>query len=310
MDLFALFTAWQLLCTGILAAAVSREGAKETYAYLKQLEKHAQVEFNDFGPTSNHINCKSFSLKDAEYYATYAGLAYCKDAAIRRWDCGHCLKLGRKNEVSTHDNPYNKTRALLVVDSKRKEIVLAFRGTKHSLKNWWLNVSFRKTQFIAGKVHSGFNQVAQHLKGYYIEKLKSHLIAHPDYTLVITGHSLGGAAALLSAAILQAELKIKWPRIRLITYGQPRVGDKEFATWLNLKPLCKIRVVNEDDPVPHTPPMFMNFQHTHTEMFINRGRARICRTDQSEDRSCSNSKKFYLGFEKHSSAFKTIFGTV
>ncbi|KAJ9075003.1 hypothetical protein DSO57_1000943 [Entomophthora muscae] len=289
MNLFALLSAYQILCTSILAAVINRAGTRED-------------------ANSSKINCNLFSVLGAEYYSRYAGLAYCTDDTLEKWDCGHCVKLGKKDEVLTYYNPYNKTRVLLLVDSKRKEIILAFRGTKHSLKNWRLNLSFRKTQFIAGKVHSGFNQVAQHLKGYYIEKLKSHLIAHPDYTLVITGHSLGGAAALLSAAILQAELKINWSLIRLITYGQPRVGDKEFATWFNAQPLCKIRVVNEDDPVPHTPPMFMNFQHTHTEMFINNGTPKLCSTRLAEDPTCSDSNRFDLNFQKHRSVFRTFFG--
>lgn len=66
----------------------------------------------------------------------------------------------------------------------------------------------------------------------------------------VTGHSLGGAlAVLLTATLLENEIPVEG----LYTFGAPRVGDKAFARGLNraLTGKAHYRVVNEGDLVPH-----------------------------------------------------------
>lgn len=53
--------------------------------------------------------------------------------------------------------------------------------------------------------------------------------AHPDYTLFVTGHSLGAAAAALCSADLLDRFNIP---STLYTFGEPRVGDHAFASIL------------------------------------------------------------------------------
>ena len=68
----------------------------------------------------------------------------------------------------------------------------------------------------------------------------------------VSGHSLGGALAVLLAATL-AENGI--PVAGLYTFAAPRVGDEAFAEQLNgsLAGKAHWRVVNEADLVPHLP---------------------------------------------------------
>jgi hypothetical protein len=84
-----------------------------------------------------------------------------------------------------------------------------------------------------------------------VEALK----AHEDGTrsLWITGHSLGGALAMLTAAFL-ANVQ-NHPLAGVYTFGQPRVGDPVFQRRYD-ETLGDItfRCVNNCDPVPHLPP--------------------------------------------------------
>ena len=75
---------------------------------------------------------------------------------------------------------------------------------------------------------------------------------HPGFGLLVTGHSLGGALAHLSAF----ELASSHPAVacHLITFGCPRVGNARFAGALDMLPsLTTHRVQNMLDPICHGP---------------------------------------------------------
>ncbi|WP_038860864.1 lipase family protein, partial [Pseudomonas sp. R62] len=103
-----------------------------------------------------------------------------------------------------------------------------------------------------GKVHRGFYGGA--LAAYpfivtYLEKFYS------GQKLLITGHSLGGAVALILSEMLRRNLEFS-PQIVLYTYGAPRAGDTTFIE--SAKALAHHRIVNQNDPVPSVPATWMN----------------------------------------------------
>lgn len=59
--------------------------------------------------------------------------------------------------------------------------------------------------------------------------VEERLAADSSLRITLTGHSLGGAQASLIAAHLLADGVITQPKLELYTFGQPRVGDKDFA---------------------------------------------------------------------------------
>ena len=72
--------------------------------------------------------------------------------------------------------------------------------------------------------------------------------------MYITGHSLGGALASLTA-LMVSQLGC----IHCITFGSPRVGDIEFAKLFNAcvadidsKKHFSCRFTTEDDPIPQS----------------------------------------------------------
>jgi pimeloyl-ACP methyl ester carboxylesterase len=101
------------------------------------------------------------------------------------------------------------------------------------------------------KVHRGFYESA--LKAYdfvlnYLEKF------YAGQKILICGHSLGGAVALLLAELLRRRSENY--TLQLYTYGAPRAGDTNFAK--SAEPLVHYRMVNHNDPVPSVPGTWMN----------------------------------------------------
>jgi predicted lipase len=86
-----------------------------------------------------------------------------------------------------------------------------------------------------------------------MESLDSLIAKYPNSSLLITGHSLGGAISAISTADLYtSKYSTKFSSCTVYTIGQPRVGNDIFAKWVSgFKGITYYRVVNENDVVPH-----------------------------------------------------------
>jgi len=102
----------------------------------------------------------------------------------------------------------------------------------------------------------------------------------------VTGHSMGGALALLCTLDLDAlfldpsrgpsELAIPPKtlsdrvRFRVFTYGEPRVGNLAFSRFAATIPRVQsmTRTTYNYDPVPHLPPRFLDYIHHGTELYL------------------------------------------
>ncbi|WP_437585580.1 lipase family protein [Sorangium sp. So ce1000] len=89
--------------------------------------------------------------------------------------------------------------------------------------------------------------------------------------LYITGHSLGGALAVLAAARMYSESTLYekyWKRLRgIYTFGQPMVGDQDFVRRFDpVFGRMLFRHVYKNDVVPRLPPRTAgNFWHVGEE---------------------------------------------
>ena len=74
------------------------------------------------------------------------------------------------------------------------------------------------------------------------------------------------------------------------TFGQPRVGDANFAKYYNSLIDIHYRVTHSHDPVPHLPPEDFGFYHMATEVFYKsepNGTYIVC-DGSGEDENCSD----------------------
>lgn len=147
----------------------------------------------------------------------------------------------------------------IVVDHKDKTFYIVFRGTED------LSDVLSDIQYIQSKtniddkecyVHSGF------LKEY--ESVKDDILNTPfgAYDIVVCGHSLGGAIAIICGADLQATNTRK-----VITFGSPRVGDKKFKKIYDESVTESLRFVHNNDIVPII--NIINYTHVKGEIRLS-----------------------------------------
>lgn len=158
----------------------------------------------------------------------------------------------------------------MAVDTVREEIVVAFRGSS-SLRNWMADLDFIKVScdYTAGcKVHDGFKVSWDDISEACFALVEEAFSTYPDYTLVVTGHSLGAAVGTLAAV----ELRNKGYACDLYTYGSPRVGNLAFVEYVTSQAGAEYRATHYDDPVPRLPPMALfGYFHTSPEFWLASG---------------------------------------
>ena len=159
------------------------------------------------------------------------------------------------------------------IDMTNKLIVIAFRGSK-SIDNWAANLDFQMedVSFCSGsRTHSGFLESWNEVQAGVVDAVKAAQAQYPDFKIVATGHSLGGAMATIATAALRT---IDIP-VDLYTYGSPKSGNEAWAKFLSQTDKgVSFRVVHKDDIVPTLPPsipFFMPYEHVQPEYYISAG---------------------------------------
>jgi triacylglycerol lipase len=133
----------------------------------------------------------------------------------------------------------------------REHIVIAFRGTEINLTELLTDAAAHPMSFAAevkGNAHAGFATTFKLVWPDLKPKLAAARGKFPDAKLWITGHSLGGALAVMAAA--QIAIVEKQPVQGVIHFGTPVCGDEEFHQALDAAIGSRHwRVVHERDLV-------------------------------------------------------------
>jgi len=197
----------------------------------------------------------------------YASAAYCPKATLEQWDLSPaCSSI--QNGFTVYGVWYAaKTDALGFAgyNAAQQQIVVAFKGTDPSHLRDWIDdlegcFSFNTTCTIsdnlAFKGSSGFCNYYLSLKNEGLFGNVTQLINQfPNYEILVVGHSLGGAAAVIHALDLLYDFK-PTQRINLITFGEPRVGDYSVSQLFASvgSDVLIYRFIHDRDIVPHLPP--------------------------------------------------------
>lgn len=255
---------------------------------------------------------KDIKHGDARYYPALSmmasKLAYENEILIKttisqRW---------KMNFVEFH-NCYNEvqkqptTQAFIMREETAEDdkIIVAFRGTSpFDADDWSTDFNFSWCEIDGiGKIHMGF-VVALGLKKYYHkdedysgeflkqitqdperplayyairDKLKEIMASNTRAKFIVTGHSLGGALAVLFPAVLalHGEVELLNKLEAIYTYGQPRVGNKYFGQFMKSKlrehNIKYYRIVYGHDIVSKLPwdNTMMTFKHFGTSIHFN-----------------------------------------
>ncbi|GMR59504.1 hypothetical protein PMAYCL1PPCAC_29699, partial [Pristionchus mayeri] len=202
----------------------------------------------------------------------------------------------------------------------RNESTIAFRGTTSKSQLFvegWQSLDPAVDFFSMGLVNRYF--ITAHLSMWngIEEYLKDSKYRH--HSISFTGHSLGGALAVLAAARTVKQGFRRSDQVRVYTYGEPRVGSLKFARSFDLIIPESYRIIHRGDVVPHMPGCEKNLTATHNNvspcdsdnldgsyhhgtevwyrfgMVPGSGAYRICTGNpKNEDFTCSDKLKFRI----------------
>ena len=172
------------------------------------------------------------------------------------------------------------THGIIGVSYIDETIYIALRGS-HSKQNWKDDLDIRLIDYnhcSNCEVHEGFYNYAMSVYNETKESIDRLKLLYSSFDIVFTGHSLGSSVTLIAL-----ELYFQNHNSTVVTFGSPRLGNKEFATTMSILPT--IRFTHYKDVVPHVPTI--RFMHMLGEHYENEhGNITICQGYENE--TCAN----------------------
>lgn len=137
------------------------------------------------------------------------------------------------------------------IAESQDKIIVVFRGTRTFKDNETDQDLYQVLYpFVgnAGKTHRGFTCTYQSARNELIRELTK---LSTTKRLLVAGHSLGGALALLAS--LDFAVNSGFKNLIVYTYGSPRTGDPDFASRFDQTVKNSIRISNIHDIIPTLP---------------------------------------------------------
>jgi hypothetical protein len=255
--------------------------------------------------------------------AQFAGAAYCKKLYDQKnYICNRNLCTPNTTLLLSYKDQQSHGAALVTVNSNFQTIFISFRGTSGkkdavgNLKAWateadWLgqeptfesdnllpqaNWEGNDPNFLQGDdllpsnlyIHNGFKTIYTSLRNEVLGAVNKAIKAYPSHQLVFTGHSLGGALATMAAVDFNDLVPGYGDRISLYTFGQPRVGNKNWAQYVDSLPFGNrmYRVVRKGDPVAHLVYSKWGYQHSGQQYeLLDDGSIQVCKNNNGSRES-------------------------
>lgn len=195
-----------------------------------------------------------YSMRQAYWLCRASVLAYEDEDTIRAetgaWGFDRFRFVHSEHEASF---ALDDTQAFLAGSDDM--LIVVFRGTEPTnIRDWLSDVNAPAAPGPGqhGMVHLGFSQALDSVYSRVrdtIEEFRTN-----EQTVWITGHSLGGALAMLAGARLYFEVPNLLPT-GVYTFGQPRTCDSALAEAYDAAFASRcFRFVNNNDVVPTVPP--------------------------------------------------------
>ncbi|KAF5379446.1 hypothetical protein D9615_006564 [Tricholomella constricta] len=212
--------------------------------------------------------------------ALFSRVAYCSSAAVTSWECGApCESMGGGIEVLQAGGDDGLIPMYFVAhDSATESIVVTHQGTDRKNILSILNdvqlqlVKLNSTRFPGAdediRVHEGFQKTFERTADSVLGGVQAALASKGVNKVLVTGHSLGAAMALMDALMLKQNLDPS-VEIKATLFGLPRAGNAAWADFVDATlGDTMTRVSNQNDPVPTLPPRFLGYQHPAREVHI------------------------------------------
>jgi hypothetical protein len=194
-------------------------------------------------------------FSELDYYAKRAAAAYTPASEIRR----NFPQTTRVTTLESIDVLY-----FVETDEQQKTQTISIRGTANTSNVWQdEDIAMLLNELLGINLHRGFHDDAIEIHADVKPYLKR------DYSTRITGHSLGGAVAMVLAMFLVED---GFEVDRLVTFGQPKVTDQGGSNSVRTS---ITRVAHDKDVVPMIPPSGFffegSYQHVGPEVILRGG---------------------------------------
>uniref|UniRef100_A0A158Q761 Lipase_3 domain-containing protein n=1 Tax=Elaeophora elaphi TaxID=1147741 RepID=A0A158Q761_9BILA len=213
------------------------------------------------------VSCsEEYDPELARFAFEHAAAAYSRDPlkCLTKYYGTYILRQGNISCDHFHDE------CLYYVSQSPTHVVVAFGGTHSKLQlatEILAGMAEPKAKFIAGGsvqryFSSAFKSVWKDMWHMLRKTMKANLSTNSTRPIIFTGHSLGGSlASLASAHFAYFYGKIE-PRvdIRLITFGEPRTGNRDYAFAIDALVPASFRIVHRGDLVSHLPNCLINLR--------------------------------------------------
>ncbi|KAK4414586.1 Phospholipase A(1) DAD1, chloroplastic [Sesamum alatum] len=159
----------------------------------------------------------------------------------------------------------------------RRDVVIAYRGTATCME-WIENLRAMLTRLpddmaqdnCQSMVQSGFLSLytssmgtGRSLQDSIRDEISKILTKYADepLSITVTGHSLGAALATLTAHDIATTFKHA-PLVTVLSFGGPRIGNRNFRSQLEKSGTKVLRIVNSDDPITKVPGFVLDDEET------------------------------------------------
>ncbi|KAK0188493.1 alpha/beta-hydrolase [Armillaria mellea] len=233
-------------------------------------------------PTSLRIRQGITVLTTAEIaafkpFTFFASTGYCQPDATLAWNCGSNCEANSDFEPVASGGDGDDVQFWYVGYFPFFILIVAHQGTDPSqIEALLTDVDFVLSPLDSGlfpgissdiMVHSGFRDAQARSAEDILRAVTTALSEHNTNSVTLVGHSLGAALSLLDAVYLPLHLDASYT---VVGYGLPRVGNQEFADYLDASLPGKIsHVNNKQDPVPILPGMALGFHQPSGEVHID-----------------------------------------
>lgn len=183
--------------------------------------------------------------------AAFSQLAYLPEKDARACLAQHGFKLLRYFDLQPADYQFFVAKGSY---NSRPVYIVSIRGSDSS-EDWVTNMQLANRKLkdltIPGKVHQGFLGYAEAVYNSIAwddaTRPMLYQLTSGKADILVTGHSLGGAVALIYSTMLRS-IGVTPEHMQTYTFGAPAVGDKAFAATNDNGKIFRVELAG--DPVP------------------------------------------------------------
>ena len=314
----AIATIYLYFVTAALGLGIPGGSAKNASHISIRAEEDRSEGIDCSGSCTHHRGIPEGLFHTFELMAQYSAAAYCVDnnnspnttITCSANNCPLVEAAGARSTAEFADIKTADDTGFFAIDETNRIIVLSFRGSR-SRANWQHNWHIKKVQTDLCprcKVHAGFWEAWVEIRDQIKAQVPQLIKTYPHFRFAITGHSLGGALAILAAGDLRKVNEDLLGRTELYSFGSPRVGGKHAVEFLSMQSRQSYRITNRKDVIPRLPPFFLGYLNTSPEYYI-RHHSRNPSPDDFEvidsyaHGGNSDTGSFIRGWKKHHSYF-------